>query len=205
MKVGVLAVGQVGSEFLAATAHGLMQAFPDTTSEVIHHALPMPEHAYDRKRRQYNSTIILQNIREYAANLPYDRVLGIIDADLYVYGLNFVFGEAYVSGKVGLISLWRLKFDFYGEEPDKGALELRMIKEANHELGHTLGLQHCIRSYCVMHFSNSIFEVDKKQSLFCDQCYLNASIAISNMRQGDNRHDPADVPQAAAEGRVKRG
>ena len=77
----------------------------------------------------------------------------------------------------------RLKPDFYGEEPDRGALELRMIKEATHELGHTLGLQHCTRSYCVMHFSQSIFEVDKKQSLFCDQCYLNVSIAISNMGQ----------------------
>jgi predicted Zn-dependent protease len=44
-------------------------------------------------------------------------------------------------------------------------------------------LQHCIRSYCAMHFSNSIFEVDKKQSLFCDQCYLNASIAINSIGQ----------------------
>lgn len=183
MKVGVLAVGPVGSEVLAAAAHGLMQALPDTTTEVIDHVLPVSKRAYERKRRQYNSTLILQDIHEFAANLPYDRVLGIIDADLYVSGLNYVFGEAYVSGKVGLISLWRLKPDFYGEEPDRGALELRIIKEAIHELGHTLGLQHCTRNYCVMHFSNSIFEVDKKQSLFCDQCYLNASNAISNMRQ----------------------
>lgn len=183
MRVGVLAVGQVRSEFLRATAHGVMQVFPHTTCEVIDRVLPVPGQAYDKKRRQSNSTQILQNIRIFAANLPYDRVLGITDADLFASELNYVFGEAYVSGKVGLISLWRLKPDFYGEEPDRGALELRMIKEATHELGHTLGLQHCTRSYCVMHFSQSIFEVDKKQSLFCDQCYLNVSIAISNMGQ----------------------
>jgi archaemetzincin len=58
---------------------------------------------------------------------------------------------------------------------------LRALKEAVHELGHTLGLRHCSRSLCVMHFSNSIFDTDKKKSLLCDQCYLQAAIAISNL------------------------
>ena len=58
---------------------------------------------------------------------------------------------------------------------------LRTQKEAVHELGHTFNLQHCHRTFCVMHFSNSIFDTDKKESLLCDQCYLQAALAISNL------------------------
>jgi archaemetzincin len=93
--------------------------------------------------------------------------------------LNYVFGEAYAPGRVALISLWRLKPEFYGENAGSAVFMLRMLKEAVHELGHTLGLQHCPRGLCVMHFSNSIFDTDRKQSLFCGQCYLQAALAIS--------------------------
>ena len=184
MKIGVLGVGKVAPEVLAATAHGLTEIYPDTTSEVIGDVLAVPEQVFDKKRSQYNSTMLLNDVRSFVAHrLEYNRVLGIVDVDIYASGLNYVFGEAYLPGKAGLISLWRLKPKFYGEEADSGAFELRVLKESVHELGHTLGLAHCPKSYCVMHFSNSIFEVDKKQSLFCDQCYLNASIAITKLGQ----------------------
>ncbi|HEY9760082.1 MAG TPA: archaemetzincin family Zn-dependent metalloprotease, partial [Oculatellaceae cyanobacterium] len=168
MKIGVLAVGSVVPDVLVAVAHGVAGVFPDTSCEIIANSISVPTQAYDKKRGQYHSTTILNGIRTYAMQHPeFNRILGIIDADIYASDLNYVFGEAYISAKAGLISLWRLKPEFYKEEPDKGALQLRVQKEAIHELGHTLGLQHCTRSYCVMHFSNSIFEVDKKQSLFC--------------------------------------
>jgi archaemetzincin len=48
-------------------------------------------------------------------------------------------------------------------------------------LGHTLGVKHCTSSFCVMHFSNSILDTDKKQTLLCDQCYLQATLAINNL------------------------
>lgn len=182
MKIGVLAVGAIAPKVLVAAAQGLSEVFPDTSSKVTEDKVDVPVHAFDKKRGQYQSTTILSHIRNYAEKHPeFNRILGIIDADIYASDLNYVFGEAYISAKAGLISLWRLKPEFYKEEPDKGELQLRIQKEAIHELGHTLGLQHCPRSYCVMHFSNSIFEVDKKQSLFCDQCYLNAAIAISSI------------------------
>ncbi|HSV50438.1 MAG TPA: archaemetzincin family Zn-dependent metalloprotease [Candidatus Acidoferrales bacterium] len=183
MKIGILAVGQVAPDILINTAHGLAEVFPETVCEVTSNHLALPEYAFDKKRRQYNSTITLNDIRAFVTQSSYHRVLGIIDADIFSSGLNYVFGEAYVSGNAALISLWRLKPKFYGEEPDSGEFQLRTLKEAIHEVGHTLGLQHCPKSYCVMHFSNSIFEVDKKQSLFCDQCYLNAALVISNIGQ----------------------
>ncbi len=184
MKVAVCGVGQVSFDVLAAVAHGLAAVFPDTGCVVLQQTLDLPIHAYDRNRLQYNSSLILANVQSLAQNsADLERILGVIDVDIYAPGLNYVFGEAYVPGKSGLISLWRLRPQFHGEAPDAGLFVQRVVKEACHEVGHTLGLQHCPHSYCIMHFSNSIFEVDKKQSLFCDQCYLNAASAISSIGQ----------------------
>jgi archaemetzincin len=182
MKVGILPAGQVTSDVLVELQQGLVKIFPDTVFSVIKDVLPVPVAAFDKKRRQYNSSLILNELRGYAAKREeYHRILGVIDADVFSSGLNYVFGEAFVPGKAGLISLWRLKPQFYGENAGKAVLFLRTLKEAVHELGHTLGLQHCHRGLCVMHFSNSIFDVDIKQSLFCGQCYLQAALAINRL------------------------
>ncbi len=108
----------------------------------------------------------------------------MVNADIFASGLNYVFGEAFTPGKAALISLWRLKPEFYKDKSNVSLYKLRTLKEAIHEVGHTLGVRHCIHSFCVMHFSNSIFDTDKKQNLLCDECYLQAAIAIANLREG---------------------
>lgn len=98
------------------------------------------------------------------------RVLGIIDKDLYVSELNFVFGQAESPGSHALISITRLRQEFYGLAKDDKIFFDRVIKEAVHELGHTYGLSHCSNPKCVMFFSNSLPDTDRKSSLFCERC-----------------------------------
>jgi archaemetzincin len=182
MKVGIMAVGEVAPEVLGRIASGLERIFPETLATVIDTTLDLPVSAFDKRRNQYNSTQILDKILRYHGRKGLvDRVLAVIDADIYSSELTYVFGEAFTPGKVALVSLWRLKPAFYGADDDLSLYAIRVLKESIHELGHTLGLEHCPRSFCVMYFSNSIFDIDKKQSLFCDQCSLQASIAITNI------------------------
>ena len=133
--------------------------------------MPIPEDAYNRVRNQYHSSRILEKISIYAKKSREDRILGITEADLYVPQLNFVFGEAQCPGNVAIISLHRLKPEFYGQPPNRRLFLERSVKEAVHEVGHTLGLEHCSNPACVMFFSNSILDTDRKSLNFCERCY----------------------------------
>jgi len=182
MKIGVLPIGHVTEAALMQIREGLTRVFPDTTCVVVDAKLPLRETAFDKKRKQHQSHAIISEVQAYAVKNPdLNRVLGVVDTDIFVPELNFVFGEAVCPGKAALISLWRLKPEFYGEAPDMELFAVRALKEAVHEVGHTLGLRHCSRSSCVMRFSNSISDTDVKQSLFCDRCYLHVTTTIKRL------------------------
>ncbi len=127
------------------------------------------EEAYDLSRKQYISTVFLRKLRTL---LPEGTLKGlaVLDVDLYVPKLNFVFGEAEVNGECAVISLFRLRPQYYGLSPDMGVFRKRALKEAIHELGHTFGLKHCKSPDCIMHFSNSIADTDRKREDFCPNC-----------------------------------
>jgi archaemetzincin len=121
-----------------------------------------------------------------------DVVLGVIDEDLFVADLNFIFCLAY--GRRAIISLTRLRQEFYGLFPDPDLFLERAKKEAVHELGHVFGLPHCPDRRCVMHFSNSIAETDFKGWRFCGRCRevlkgsgVQVSIRTSSIREDEKK------------------
>lgn len=161
----IVPIGDVETELLENLAEVLSDRFSIPFN--IGETLPIPEEVYNPDRNQYYSTAILKLLgRRYSSV----KVLGIIDKDLYVPELNFVFGEADLSGRLSVISITRLRQQFYGLPKDDVIFLDRVIKEAVHELGHTYGLRHCSNSGCVMFFSNSLLDTDKKGSSFCRSC-----------------------------------
>jgi archaemetzincin len=122
---------------------------------------PLLPAAWNADRGQYDARALLEATRSFRG----ERLFVIVDADLFVPGLNFVFGIAESPGRAAVISLARLGFDADGRQKRE-----RALKEAIHELGHTLGLKHCPDPGCVMWFSNTLAETDRKGTSFCAVC-----------------------------------
>ncbi len=172
LKIAILPVGKVDLGVLRFIRRGLEEVFPQTEVAVLKTVMPVSGEAYSPSRLQYHSTRILAKVNDYVQNADADRILGVTEADLYVPSLNFVFGEAQCPGKFALVSLCRLKPEFYGEPSNEQLFLERALKEAVHEMGHTLGLGHCPHPFCIMFFSNSIRDTDRKRAKFCEDCHL---------------------------------
>ncbi|MDD5222414.1 MAG: archaemetzincin family Zn-dependent metalloprotease [bacterium] len=133
--------------------------------------VPLPEMAYDQKRNRYLVVPVLNRIGQRVPDEDCLKVLGIADVDLVTNELHYVFGKADgISGRVAVISLQRLRQEFYRKPPDRKLFSDRVAKEAVHELGHLFGLQHCENPECVMFFSKSIADTDKKGKKLCSGC-----------------------------------
>jgi archaemetzincin len=128
-----------------------------------------PEFAFHGERQQYDSSEILQRMQTFLTADSW-RMLGIAAVDLYIPILTFVFGEAQVSGPCAVLSAHRLRQEFYGFPPDHKLFRQRLIKEAVHELGHTLSLTHCDDYRCVMASSHAVEWIDLKESALCAAC-----------------------------------
>jgi len=124
---------------------------------------------YDSARRQYDGNALLKQV--HSMSFPEsDKNLGIFNVDLFVPILTFIFGQAFLGGQTGIASLYRLSNERYGMVPDGMLMLDRFKKEVIHELGHTLGLIHCLSPTCVMRSSTYVEDIDQKSVHLCRNC-----------------------------------
>lgn len=159
-------VGKIDSTILINLKNNLAGVFKKRVE--IDEPLPEPEYAFSKERGQYLSTAILKELISKNIETTKTKFLGVVDYDLYVPQLNFVFGEA--SWQAAVISLTRLRQEFYGLPAEESLFYKRVLTEAVHELGHTYGLSHCPNPRCVMFFSNTLADTDRKGFNFCPSC-----------------------------------
>ncbi len=166
MTIVLVAVGDIEENVMDRLKNDLNRVF--SRQVFVGKEMPVPVYAYNKERNQYLSTAILNAIVEQKEYALYEKILGIVNHDLYVPELNFVFGEA--SRKAAVISLARLRQKYYDLPEDQNLFHRRVLTEAVHELGHTYGLGHCGNPQCVMFFSNSLMDTDRKGPEFCSRC-----------------------------------
>ena len=168
MLVDIVPVGEV-SPRVKREASAVLRSVYDC-DVTVHDDQAIPENAYDDGRGQYRAEDLIEVVGRVGSG---EKNIGITPRDLYYRRRNYVFGLAYLNGSGSVISTHRLRTSSDGGVSTKPAIDVfadRVRKEAVHEVGHTLGLEHCDNSKCVMSFSPTVREVDVKEENLCGSC-----------------------------------
>jgi archaemetzincin len=131
--------------------------------------LALSEH-YDLSRKQYNGNELLKVVDQRFGS-DTTKTLGLFNIDLFIPILTYIFGQAFLNGRCGIASIYRLSNERYGIKKDQAVFIDRIRKEVIHELGHTFGLIHCSNPTCVMRSSTYVEDIDQKNHLLCSKCH----------------------------------
>jgi len=140
---------------------------------IIDETLPLKEIPRKCKRKnnghlQLNTDYI--NYKILYPSRPKDALayMAITTSDLFPSSdWNFVFGQADQINKVGVSSIARYK---YPDALNYQETLARIIKTSTHEIGHMLGIEHCINALCLMNGSNSLRQSDNQPQTMCSEC-----------------------------------
>ena len=166
-EISIVPVNAIDAGLLTRLALCLEERFLATA--VVRAALTVPKTALNSARGQlFFGSLAGRLSASYEARG--DLVLGVTEFDLYKTSHQFVFGSSSEAQRCAVVSLHRLRSEFYGDPADENALFQRLLKESVHEIGHALGLRHCYNARCAMYYSNSVFDTDNKHSHFCEGC-----------------------------------
>lgn len=174
--IGVAPLGQAPEIALKIIAAHISAYFNVKTQ--ILPALDLPEKAFDNRRFQYNAGIILNTLESMSLD-DFEKVVGVLNQDLFVPIFEYTCGEARQGGKFALVSLYRLGKNHDGLFPSSSLLYERAAKVALHELGHLFNLVHCQAKKCLMHFSGGLDDLDEIPLYLCRYCaaYLKSSLS----------------------------
>jgi archaemetzincin len=164
--IAIAPVGAIAEDLIRELVPAVEARFPGRTARAVP-GLDHPDDAYFPGRDQYLTDPVLNALAGLVGDA--ERLLGVADLDLFSFRLDYVIGVAAKEGPVAMVALARLRPEFWGEPPEPRLLLERASKEAIHELAHTYGLGHCEDPACVMSYSTSPEETDRKSDGFCSR------------------------------------
>jgi archaemetzincin len=182
--VCVATAGRVGSDMTSAVESVIVERLD---LEVMRRPLLVDTAgAWDPVRGQHSSVTLM---RLALAALPpaVHRLVLLTEQDIFVPVLSFVFGHAQLDGPVAVMSTARLRQVYYDLPADAGLEIMRARIEALHEIGHTLGLTHCLDRACAMSLATTVQHVDRKSDDYCAGCSALVREALAHLRERNHQ------------------
>ena len=129
----------------------------------------LPEQAYYAPRRRYRAEKILPFLLEKLPNNG-DRILGLTRVDISTDKGSIkdwgILGLASLGGRECVISAFRC----YGRAGEGTRARILLAKVAVHEVGHTLGLDHCATRGCLMEDAGGLVRTCDREYDLCAHC-----------------------------------
>jgi archaemetzincin len=132
---------------------------------------PLIMNGYVGSRRQTDASVLLDSIGVFKQRQDIrNHVLVVTGNDIFSAGATSLFGLARPSAGAAVVSTARFSNEFYGKDGNEEDLIDRTVKESAHEVGHLLGLDHCMTPECIMHNPLTLDDLDRKKRWFCPVC-----------------------------------
>jgi len=151
----------------------------------------LPEQAYYEPRRRYRAEKILPFLLE---KLPSDgdRILGLTGVDISTDKGSIkdwgILGLANLGGKECIISAFRC----HKRSMEGVPAPILLAKVAVHEVGHTLGLDHCTTRGCLMEDAGGLVRTRDREFDICTRC--RSKLTASGYSLPDQPHIPWPRP-----------
>ena len=166
-KIVVVPLGEVDFMMVNRLATSIGPVF--SRSVDILKGMKIPEEAFNVIRNQHYASIVLAKLERVKAN-PRELVIGICEEDLYLPDEAYVLGHADSILGTAVVSLFRIRQEFYGLPEDDMKIYSRLFKQAVHQTAHLVGMSSCRNPKCVNYYSQDMFDIDSKGEGFCDIC-----------------------------------
>lgn len=132
--------------------------------------MPLPESAYYEPRKRYRAEKILEYLYSLRTGKN-EKIVGLTGSDISTtkdpYDDWGIFGMAFINGSTCVVSTFRLG----GDKGDPVRFHERLKKVIAHEVGHILGLTHCLTSGCLMRDAQGrIANIDGNDGHLCPRC-----------------------------------
>ena len=180
-EIVLILLTDVDEKLIETLKRRLEEAFDVPVS--VRYKITDLRYAYDIYRNQYKSPLILSRLQRLRKG-PDDKIIGVVDVDLYSPGYEFIYGEAKQSSGTATLSIYPL---FPRNRPGRYNSEVfkqRVIREGLHEVGHLYGLGHCKKPKCLMRTCTCVQEVDAAGNSFCPGCGRRLKRLLENPNWG---------------------
>ena len=162
-EIDIIPLGNVDYQTIELVRKGV-EAFYGVVP-TVKKSQPLTSNLLAKSGTRYDANLILANFKSKR------YVLLITEKDI---ATNYpprnsdewgILGLSYLSGRTAVVSTFRMK-------RNSSKFAIRLQKVCNHELGHSLGLNHCnATSTCLMNDARGTMkQIDREKMKFCDSC-----------------------------------
>ena len=188
LALHLVPLGDVDATTMSETAEALRThagVGGATVVVTVESAVPLPKSAQSSDKARYRADRLLDVLAALPlGDVTHAKVMGVTDVDIVAEkngNPNWgILGLGAIDGRCSVISTYRMrrKFEKGGGASDAVVRE-RLWKISLHELGHTLGLQHCPTKGCIMEDGHGTVKTIDGETELCAPCATKFKDAVS--------------------------
>ena len=171
MVIHLVPIGPVPKDMIDQAVEGLRAHAP--VEPVVEQAQGFPASSRTPEKNRYRAAALL----DWLAGLPLEKtgkIMGITESDIvHPKGSNprwGILGLGSLDGRCSVLSTWRMKRKWENGGAPEALVRERLWKIAIHELGHTLGLEHCPTAGCIMEDAHGTVKTTDREKELCPSC-----------------------------------